>query len=134
MNEEVDKNGWEGLMMRANTIYEGKRTNNLLKVKQMQDAEFVITGIELGTKPMLTGEGVMRDFECMASIIIDLGDGNKVNVGSGWSDFDRIHYKNLPNELVGKTATIQFFERTEDKHGKPSLRFPIFKGLRENGE
>ena len=33
MREKAAKLKWEGVMLRMNTIYEGKRTNNLLKYK-----------------------------------------------------------------------------------------------------
>ena len=41
--------GYEGAMLRnSNSIYENKRSYNLLKVKEFDDAEFKIVGIEEG--------------------------------------------------------------------------------------
>jgi DNA ligase-1 len=134
MTTKAEENNWEGLMLRANTGYEGKRSNNLLKVKKMQDEEFKIVDVIYGKKPMLCGDNVMHEQDTLAAVVIDLGDGNKVQVGSGFSDYDRLAYYNKPELLVGKMITVQFFEKTVDKNGKPSLRFPVFKCIRENGE
>jgi DNA ligase-1 len=41
--------GFEGLMVRLNGKYENKRSNNLIKWKEMQDDEFVIVDIMAGT-------------------------------------------------------------------------------------
>ena len=39
---EADKNGFEGVMLRKNVSYEGKRTKSLLKCKKFFDAEYVV--------------------------------------------------------------------------------------------
>ncbi|KAF9350904.1 hypothetical protein BGX34_000919, partial [Mortierella sp. NVP85] len=41
--------GWEGVMVRKDIGYEGKRSRNLLKIKQYQDAEFVVQGVTVGS-------------------------------------------------------------------------------------
>ena len=51
--KESTDNEWEGLMLRENVIYQGKRTNSLLKFKKMMDDEFKVVSIETGTKDML---------------------------------------------------------------------------------
>ena len=39
-------NDWEGLMLRKDTQYKGKRSNDILKVKQMFDDEYVVVDLE----------------------------------------------------------------------------------------
>ena len=129
LRQGASKRGWEGIMLRKDTSYENGRTNNLLKVKNFLDAEFVVTAIEKTTKKMLVN-GVMKETLCMGSIIIDF-DGNEVGVGSGWSDKQRIFYYSNPNEIIGKTVTIQYFEVTHNDKGEKSLRFPTIKHIYE---
>ena len=45
-----------------------------------------------------------------------------------WWEFD---YPN-PNDIVGRIIECQFFEETHDKDGNLSLRFPIFKTIRND--
>ena len=59
--------------------------------------------------------------------------GNEVGVGSGWSQEQRIRYEANPNELIGKTITVQYFEETKNQDGGLSLRFPTVKYVFENG-
>jgi DNA ligase-1 len=39
-SEKPKQEGWEGIMLRKNIGYEGKRTKNLMKVKKFFDAEY----------------------------------------------------------------------------------------------
>ena len=55
--------------------------------------------------------------------------GNIVGVGSGWDLPQKIYYHNHPEELIGNTATIKYFEESVDKDGKESLRFPVVKAV-----
>lgn len=117
-------NEWEGLMLRKDTIYEGKRTNNLLKYKLMSDDEYKVIGIESGIFPIKNEHtGLIENKEMMSNIIIDY-DGNNVGVGSGFNLVERIFYYENPDEIMNKIVTIQYFEKTD-----VSLRFPIFKGI-----
>ena len=59
--------------------------------------------------------------------------GYKVAVGSGWNQEQRIRYEANPNELIGKTITVQYFEETKNQEGGISLRFPTVKHVYENG-
>ena len=46
--------GYEGTMVRnANSLYEGKRSYNLQKIKEFEDAEFKITGVKSGRGRMV---------------------------------------------------------------------------------
>jgi DNA ligase 1 len=37
-----NQEGWEGIMLRKDIGYEGKRSKNLLKVKKFYDAEYEV--------------------------------------------------------------------------------------------
>jgi DNA ligase-1 len=120
--------GWEGLILRKNTTYKGKRSNDILKVKKMSDDEFTFIDVEFGVKKIMDDKGVKVDRQVLAAGIIDY-KGYRCGVGSGWSDDQRIYYYDNPNELIGKVATIQYFEETKNKDGTLSLRFPVVKHI-----
>lgn len=115
----------EGIMINLNdAFYEFKRTSNLLKVKVMQDCDLKIIGFE---------EGSGRLSGTLGRINVDY-KGNKLGVGSGFSDSDRTYFWTHQNELLGRVITVQYFEETEDKDGIKSLRFPVYKEIREIGK
>jgi DNA ligase-1 len=119
--------GYEGVMMRKDIGYEGKRSKNLLKVKKMHDAEYVVIDLESDVNRIIDmGKEVE---ELMLKAVIVEHKGNTVRVGSGFNLEQRRHYHENPNEILGKTITVQFFEETTDQHGAHSLRFPVFKAV-----
>ena len=59
--------------------------------------------------------------------------GYRVGVGSGFSQEQRIYYYDNPDELVGKTICVQYFEESKNQNGGLSLRFPTVKHIYENG-
>jgi len=120
--ESASERNWEGIMLKnGESIYKGKRTKNLLKVKKMSDNEYTVTRLEEGSAKYIGRLG--------AAIIIH--KDNEVHVGSGWSDSERDYYWKNKNELIGKKITVQYFEETKNQLGKYSLRFPVFKGVRD---
>jgi len=121
--------GYEGIMIRKDVGYEGKRSKNLLKVKKMHDAEYQVTGLENGTHRVI--ENGREEEEEMLKAVFVQHKGNQVRVGSGFSLEQRRHYFQNPNEILGKTITVQFFEETTDQHGNHSLRFPVIKTVYE---
>ena len=46
MMTESKAGGWEGLMLRKDSTYKGKRSNEILKVKQMHDEEYIVVDLE----------------------------------------------------------------------------------------
>ena len=131
MVSEAEKQGFEGIMVRANTPYEGKRSKNLLKVKKMHDNEYTVKRCDLGDMRFVeNGKEVIKDV--LRNIIIE-HKGYDVGVGSGFSKEQREYYYNNPNELLGKTVTIQYFEETKNQMGGLSLRFPVIKHIYKNG-
>lgn len=122
---------WEGLIIRKNVEYKATRSADMLKVKKFQDAEYVVEGVVPGKKRMLV-DGVDTERDVLSAFIIN-HKGTSVYVGSGLSDEQRLHYFDHPEELIGKTVTIQYFQETENLNGTVSLRFPVLKFIYENG-
>ena len=130
--QEKAKDGdWESLMIRKDVPYEGKRTSNLLKIKAMQDAEYVVEGVINGKATY--NEGGAMEYDIISALMIR-HKGNLVKVGSGLSKEQRIGWYSRPDEIIGKVITVQYFEETKDsKTGEYSLRFPVLKYVYENG-
>ena len=110
----------EGVMINlADETYQFTRTNALLKVKVMQDCDLEIIGVQ---------EGTGKYAGTLGALIVDY-KGNAVGVGSGITDEIRREIWASPDKYIGRVATIQYFEMTNDKDGKESLRFPVFKDI-----
>ncbi|MBT4208530.1 hypothetical protein HOE22_09335 [Candidatus Woesearchaeota archaeon] len=125
--------GWEGIMVRRDYEYEGKRTRNLLKVKKMFDAEYKVIRVETGPFRIISKEtGLEETIETLTNVIIE-HKGEVVSVGSGFSLDQRHRYYNDNNLILGKEITVQYFEESTDKTGKISLRFPTVKHVFEDG-
>lgn len=115
----------EGVMVNLlDAPYQFKRTNVLLKVKVMNDCDLEIIGVQ---------EGTGRFKGTLGSLIVNY-KGNPVGVGSGLSEEMRKTIWQNQGEYIGRVATIQYFEETKDKTGKLSIRFPVFKEIREKGK
>lgn len=122
---------WEGLMVRKNVLYEGRRTNNLLKIKPFQDDEYVVKGIIEGDLTYNT-EGGTEIIHGVSALTIE-HKGNIVKVGTGLSRDQRIRWVGHPEEIIGKTITVQYFEESQDAKTKQySLRFPVLKYVYDN--
>ena len=131
MAKDAEQAGFEGIMVRKNVGYEGKRSHNLLKVKKFHDAEYtVLDAINGNIRWTENGKQVER--ECLSSIIIE-HKGCKVSVGSGFSKEQREMYYESPQDIIGKTVTIQYFEESKNQTGGYSLRFPVLKHVYANG-
>lgn len=129
---EAKAKGWEGLVIRRNIPYEGKRSNNMLKVKEFSDAEYIVKDAEFG--PFRVIEGGKEIVENVLTNIIIEHKGNEVSVGSGFSLEQRRRYKQDPSKIIGKQVTVQYFEETKNKDGEYSLRFPVCKTVYEDGK
>lgn len=129
MAKEAQQHGYEGIMVRKNTGYKGKRSKDILKVKEMHDAEYVVQSCDFENHRILRdGKEVLMPM--LAQIYIT-HKGNEVGVGSGFSQEQRIKYQLNPEEIIGKTVTIQYFEESQNKAGLYSLRFPVIKHIYE---
>jgi DNA ligase 1 len=109
----VEALGGEGLMLRQpGSKYAVGRSNTLLKVKTFHDAEARVIGHAPGT-----GKHKGR----LGALIVQLPDGVRFNVGTGFSDLER----EAPPEL-GAVITFRYQELSND--GVP--RFPSYVGER----
>ena len=65
--------------------------------------------------------------EMMLSAVIIDHKGYEVRVGSGWTIDQRQYYYTNPDELIGATIGVNYFEETKNQNGGISLRFPTLK-------
>jgi DNA ligase 1 len=122
MFKDVVSEGGEGLMIRQpRSLYEGKRSKTLLKMKVAFDTECIITGYNPGTGKY---DGKLGSFKCQ---IIEgaVSAGKQFNV-SGMNDVIRSNY--LTSHPIGTRITIAFNDYTKD--GIP--RFPRYLRKRED--
>ena len=123
--EDIDKiaseyieAGYEGAMVRLPGKYENKRSNNLIKWKEMQDEEFVIVDVQ---------EGDGNRSGMAARCVMRLSDGRTFSAGLiGNMDYCRVLLADR-DQVIGKKGTVVFQNYTPD--GVP--RFPKFKGVRD---
>ena len=121
----AEEHDMEGLMLSLNAPYECKRTKNLIKIKKFFDLDLQIVDYE---------EGTGRNKGKLGAFVVDF-KGNKVKVGSGFSDSERDKFWNDRDDLVGRVITVKYKEISKDKKtGLESLQFPVFCGLREIGK
>lgn len=116
----AEENDWEGIMLNLDTPYECKRTKNLIKVKKFFSCDIKCTGIE---------EGSGRNKGKLGALVCDY-KGNKVNVGSGFSDEDRKRIWQHPEDVIDKIITVKYKEETKNKDGDISIQFPVFETVR----
>ena len=123
--DEVTSKGEEGLMLNLNNHpYECKRTKGLLKLKKFQTADVRVVDV-------LEGDGKYKDK--LGAITIEFehkGETHRCNVGSGFSDDERLLYHQKPELLLNKIVEIGYFEITSNAKGGVGLRFPTFKRTR----
>jgi DNA ligase-1 len=125
MMDMVAEKKWEGLILRKDVPYLGKRSSDLLKVKTMHDLEAKVIGVDEGNMT-LPINGQLKSVCTLKAALIKYKD-HTVKVGSGWSVEQRVHYFKHPEQLVGKVITVQYFEETKNQKGGVSLRFPVVK-------
>jgi len=123
--ELATKNNWEGLILRKDCEYKGKRSNDLLKVKKFFDEEYVVKSIETSIHRIIV-DGLEVEEEMLSNVVIE-HKGCDVGVGSGFDQSERKKYFKNPELIIGKTITVQYFEETLNQDGCHSLRFPVVK-------
>jgi DNA ligase-1 len=123
--KEAADYGWEGVMLRADEPYKGKRSKDLLKVKKFFDDEYEVIDVTVGPFRYVKNNAECEE-EMLSSITIQ-HKGHKVDVGSGFTISDRQHFHKNPHAILGKTVTIQYFSETQNQDGGISLRFPTLK-------
>lgn len=132
LQARVSREGWEGLMVAKNVPYDGKRTNNILKIKKFMDGEYVVKDIIVNEQSRCTDTGT--EIVTTTSALVIEHKGNIVKVGSGMSYAQRDEWYKHPERIIGKTIGIRYFEESEDsKTGLKSLRFPTLYIVYEDG-
>ncbi len=130
MQAKVRLNKWEGLILRKGSAYLGCRSTDIYKVKKMLDLEGKVVGIKVG--PFETNDGGTKVIQCMTAAFIRYTGivypgRHKCKVGSGWTLDQRKEFYKHPERILESIITVQYFEESIDKDGKPSLRFPVVK-------
>jgi ATP-dependent DNA ligase len=112
------KKGYEGSIVRTNDTYQCKRSHNLRKFKDFQDAEATIVD-------WVEGKGKRRG--TIGKFVAVDDQGNEF----GMPVMDKFEYlQNNFEEMqtwMGKRATFTYFERTKAN----SYRHPLFKCIRD---
>ena len=125
--KEAADNGWEGVMLRADEPYKGKRSKDLLKVKKFFDDEYQVVNAEMG--PFRYIKDGKETEETMLSCVMINHKEYTVRVGSGFTIEQRQEFYKNPKKILGKQILVQYFEETKNQDGGISLRFPTFKYL-----
>ena len=101
--EEYVEQGYEGQMLRLDREYQNKRSKNLLKHKSFMDDEYTILDIVEGEGNRTGTAGYM---------VFETEDGSKFksNIKGSWEETAEM-LKNK-KKLIGKSATIQYFNLT----------------------
>lgn len=127
---KANEYGWEGLMLRADEPYKGKRSKDLLKYKSFFDDEYEVVDVEMGPfRYVLNGK---EHEETMLSCVTIKHKSHNVRVGSGFTIEQRQDFYKNPKKILGKIITVQYFAESKNQDGGISLRFPTFKILHGN--
>ncbi|OCF61681.1 hypothetical protein L486_01339 [Kwoniella mangroviensis CBS 10435] len=138
MVERAAREGWEGIILRKDEEYKGKRSTDIRKFKKWLDSEYTVRSIDTSSM-RLSVDGVFGEYVALANVWIE-HDGHPVSVGSGFTAEQRIRYAKHPEQIVGKMITVEYFsesesiERDKKGKGKKSLRFPRVKVVWEEGK
>lgn len=125
INRHAIEGGYEGIMMKdPDAPYECKRSTAWLKLKPFIEVSLEVIGFEEGT-----GRNVGR----LGAIVCSGVDDDKLircNVGSGFSDDDRINIWDSRMDITGDIVEVRADAITQNQDGSYSLRFPRFKSFR----
>jgi len=125
INAQAVAGGYEGIMIKdPEAPYECKRSVAWLKLKPFIEVSLEVTDVEEGTGKNV---GRLGAFVCSG---MDDGKLITVNVGSGFSDDNRIEFWNSRSSVIGNIVEVRADAVTQNQDGTYSLRFPRFKGFR----
>lgn len=118
--QKCKKDGQEGCMLRnAAGLYVNKRSADLIKVKEMQDEEFRIIGIEEGRGKL---QGHVGSFICLTN------EGQEFNVKMAGNTEKLKEYFENKDLWYNKLLTVQFQDYTQYQ----IPRFPVGLRIRED--
>lgn len=125
INARAIAGGYEGIMIKDPTAgYECKRSVNWLKLKPFIEVSLKVTAVEEGT-----GKNVGR-LGALVCEGVDDGKHVRVNVGSGFSDTDRINFWTNRSSVMERVVEVRADAVTQNQDGTYSLRFPRFLRFR----
>lgn len=105
--------GYEGAMLKKlDAPYIWDRSDNILKLKELNDADGTITGFYEGKKRLV---GMLGGFTTEFN-------GVETNVGGGYSDEQRVEFWKNRKLLVGKMIEVEY----QNKQPSGALRNPVF--------
>lgn len=115
------ENQMEGIMINRDSMYQFKRTSELLKYKKFNTIDLEVIGFQEGTGKY---EGVLGALVCKMG-------SNTVYVGSGFTDEQRYEIWEYQDALLYKLVEVKYKDMTYNKEtGLRSLQFPVFMGFR----
>ena len=125
-NKDSIVKGYEGIMIKdPDSFYECKRSTTWLKSKPFIEISLKVTDFE---------EGTGRNMGRLGAIIAegeDEGKFFKINVGSGFTDEQRLQYWGEKKNLIGQIVEVRADSISKSQDGSYwSLRFPRFKTFR----
>jgi DNA ligase-1 len=124
-NKDAIESGFEGIMIKSvDAPYECKRSVSWLKMKPFIEVSLEIINVEEGTGK---NEGRLGALVCSGN---DEGRDVRVNVGSGFSDADRIEFWANRDNLARQIVEVRADAVTQNQDGTYSLRFPRFLRFR----
>lgn len=125
INQLAIDGGYEGIMIKDPAApYECKRSVAWLKLKPFIEVSLEIVNVEEGTGKNV---GRLGAFVCSGT---DDGKFITVNVGSGFTDEQRIEFWNNRDTLPGQIVEVRADAITQNQDGTYSLRFPRFLRFR----
>lgn len=115
--------GMEGIMINYNTPYLCKRHSGILKAKRFYTMDLPIVGFEVG-------DGRLSN--TLGKIYVEY-KGNKVGVGSGFSDELRSEIWSNKETYLGQIVEVKYKNISKDKNTNlESLQFPVFVRFRND--
>lgn len=104
LHDKYVEEGFEGVVIRdpSKTYGYGKRTNDMIKIKEYQDGEFEITGLS---------EGLREEDMCFTCITKNGTEFKAKPMGS--RELKQEYRENLDN-IIGKMATVKFFYLSDE--------------------
>jgi DNA ligase-1 len=131
INQKAIDGGYEGIMIKDPAApYECKRSHSWLKLKPFIEVSLEVINVE---------EGTGRNTGRLGALVCSGSENSQritVNVGSGFSDDDRIEFWRSRDSLLGQVVEVRADAITMNQDGTYSLRFPRFLRFRgfEPGE
>lgn len=126
-NKDAIEAGFEGIMVKdVDAPYECKRSVSWLKIKPFLTVDLTVVSIE---------EGTGKNSGKLGALVCEGTDQNKfirVNVGSGFTDFQRDEIWSSKETIIGQVIEVRAdcITQNQDTEDTYSLRFPRFERFR----